>query len=190
MLAWSFDTLREGGCHPIVVVAPDEHLERARSLISSDAVIFTSGGRTRQESVRAGLAELTAEIVVIHDAARPFAAPESVQALCGALARADAAILAVPLEDTVKRVEDERVVETLDRARLWRAQTPQAFRTSVLTEAHQRAVAEHWNVTDDAELVERVGGRVAVVAGTSRNIKITHPADLALAEALAGEDRR
>lgn len=191
MLAWSFQALRDGGCDPIVIVAPEEHFDRAREAISSsDRVIFVRGGRTRQESVRSGLAEVTAEIVVIHDAARPFAAPESVREVCEALARADAAIVAVPLEDTIKLVQDDRVVETLDRDRLWRAQTPQAFRTSILREAHERALADGWTATDDAELVERAGGTVVVVAGTSRNIKITHPSDLELADVLApGEER-
>lgn len=186
MLAWSFEALRGGGCDPIVIVAPEEHFERARAAISSsDRVIFARGGPTRQESVRSGLAEVTAEIVVIHDAARPFAAPESVREVCQALAHADAAIVAVPLEDTLKLVQDDRVVETLDRRRLWRAQTPQAFRTGILREAHERALADGWTVTDDAELVERAGGTVAVRAGSSRNIKITHPSDLEIADMLA-----
>lgn len=190
MLAWSFEALRDGGCDPIVIVASEQHFDRVRDAISSsDGVILARGGRSRQESVRSGLAEVTAEIVVIHDAARPFAAPESVRAVCQALARADAAIVAVPLEDTIKLVQDERVVETLNRAGLWRAQTPQAFRTTILREAHERALADGWTATDDAELVERLGGTVAVVGGTSRNIKITRPSDLEIADALAaGEE--
>lgn len=190
MLAWSFEILREGGCHPIVVVVPEQHLDRARAVLASSGdVVFAGGGRTRQDSVRAGLAHVTAETVVIHDAARPFASAESVREVCRALDDVDAAVVAVPLEDTIKRVEDTRVIETVERARLWRAQTPQAFRTRVLRGAHERAVAEEWAVTDDAELVERLGGTVAIVMGTTRNIKITHPADLEIAALLAAREQ-
>lgn len=192
MLAWTFDILREGGCDPIVVVVADEHLDRARDVLSlwRDDAVFTAGGRTRQESVRAGLAEVRTATVVVHDAARPFASPDSVRAVCAALTHADGAVIAVPLEDTVKEVDGERVIATVDRSRLWRSQTPQAFKAAFLREAHERALAEGFSATDDAELVERAGGTVAVVPGSPRNIKITRPSDLELAELLAARGER
>jgi 2-C-methyl-D-erythritol 4-phosphate cytidylyltransferase len=192
LLAWAFDILHEGGCDPIVVVVAEEHMDRARDLLSlwGDDVVFTAGGRTRQDSVRAGLAEVRAETVVVHDAARPFASPDSVRAVCAALAGADGAVVAVPLEDTIKEVDGQRVTATVDRSKLWRSQTPQAFRTALLREAHQRAHEEGFVATDDAELVERAGGTVAVVPGSPRNIKITRPSDLELAELLAARGER
>jgi len=187
VLARSFEVLRAGGCSPIVVVAPAEHMEHTRSLLSPSAdVAYVTGGATRQDSVRAGLASIESETVVVHDAARPFASPELVRLVVRALRDADAAVVALPLDETVKRVESGRVVETVDREGLWRSQTPQAFRTSVLKQAHDRALREGRVATDDAQLVELMGGTVAVVEGSSDNIKITQPSDLELGEVLAG----
>lgn len=142
-----------------------------------------TGGATRSESVRNGLAAVPddAEIIVVHDAARPVATHELFRAVIDAVeAGADAAIPGVPVTDTVKRVDGDRVVETLDRAALVVVQTPQAFRADVLRAAH----ASGDDATDDAALVEAVGGKVVVVAGDARNIKITAPEDLRIAEAL------
>jgi 2-C-methyl-D-erythritol 4-phosphate cytidylyltransferase len=146
-------------------------------------VVAVEGGATRADSVRAGLAAVPgdADIVLVHDAARPLAT----RALCDAVVAAvrdgaDAAVPAVPISDTVKRVEGSRVVETVDRSDLVSVQTPQAFRASVLRGAH----ASGGDATDDAALVESTGGTVAVVAGDPRNIKITTPDDLVVATAL------
>ena len=190
LIAWSFDVLRDGGCAPIVVVAPEEHIDRTREALATyDDVVITAGGASRQESVRAGLDKIDADIVVIHDAARPFASSAAVARTVAALADADGAIVAVPVEDTIKQVDGDRVVSTPDRSRLWRSQTPQAFKTEVLRTAHAQALADGVIATDDAELVERVGGSVTVVPGSTRNIKITSVADLELARSLATEGK-
>lgn len=142
-----------------------------------------AGGATRSESVRAGLAAVPhdADIVCVHDAARPLATPELYERVIAAVrAGADAAVPGLPVADTVKIVDDDGVVvSTPARAGLRAVQTPQAFRADVLRAAH----AVGGEGTDDAELVERFGGRVLVVAGDPDNRKITHPDDLAWARA-------
>lgn len=144
------------------------------------------GGATRSASVRAGLDALVAldpatEIVIVHDAARPLADRALFDAVVAAVRDgADAAVPALPVADTVKRVEGHRVVATLDRTGLVAVQTPQAFRTAALRAAH----AADGEATDDAALVEAHGGAVVWVPGSPRNFKITDPADLDRAAAL------
>ena len=136
-----------------------------------------AGGDTRSESVRAGLAALPddVDIVCVHDAARPLASDALFAAVIDAVCSgADAAIPGVPVSDTIKIVADGVVVETPDRSTLVAVQTPQAFRHSVLVDAHARAGV----ATDDAALVESVGGRVVVIDGEANNRKITMPEDL------------
>ena len=136
------------------------------------------GGETRSASVRNGLAmvPVAAAIVVVHDAARPLASPELFAAAIAAIrAGADAAITAVAVVDTIKRVDGRRVVETVDRSSLVAVQTPQAFRASVLRAAH----ANGGDATDDAALVEAAGGTVVIVDGDPRNRKLTTVEDLA-----------
>ncbi len=147
-----------------------------------------AGGATRAESVRAGLAAVPADadVVVVHDAARPLAGPDLYAAVVAAVrAGADGAIPGLPVADTLKRVETDAsgtgvIVGTVDRDGLVAAQTPQAFRADVLRAAH----ASGGDATDDAALVEARGGRVVVVPGDPRNLKLTGPRDLAVAEAL------
>jgi 2-C-methyl-D-erythritol 4-phosphate cytidylyltransferase len=143
------------------------------------------GGETRSASVRNGLAEVPAdaEVIVVHDAARPAAGKALFTAVIDAvLAGADAAFPGVPVTDTIKRVDGGVVVETLDRSTLVAVQTPQAFRAAALRAAH----AGGGDATDDCALVERAGGRVVVVPGDPANRKLTDPSDLAaLTEALS-----
>ncbi|SHJ04292.1 bifunctional 2-C-methyl-D-erythritol 4-phosphate cytidylyltransferase/2-C-methyl-D-erythritol 2,4-cyclodiphosphate synthase [Desulfofundulus thermosubterraneus] len=160
---------REWGCRKLLAVVP--------------------GGERRQDSVRKGLEALPAEaeIVLVHDGARPLVGVEELVAVASEAARWGAATLAVPVKDTVKEAgTDGFVVRTLPRESLWLTQTPQGFRCSLLREAHQRAEAEKISATDDASLVEALGHRVKLVPGSYRNIKITTPEDLAVAEALLG----
>lgn len=143
----------------------------------------TPGGATRSASVRAGLAcvPATADVVVVHDAARPLATAALYQRVVEAVRDgADAAVPAVPMPDTLKRVRGGVVVETVPRADLVAVQTPQAFRRDVLERAHAGAGDD----TDDAALVEAGGGKVVVVEGDARNFKVTVAADLELARAL------
>lgn len=150
----------------------------------ADAVV--RGGATRSASVSAGLSAVPVEaaIVVVHDGARPLASAALFEAVIGALAdpRLDGAVPAVPVVDTLKRVEGDVVVETVPRQGLVAVQTPQAFRAGVLRAAH----AAGRDATDDAALVEAEGGRVVTVRGEDDNLKLTVIADLAIARALAG----
>ncbi|MGZ4120622.1 MAG: 2-C-methyl-D-erythritol 4-phosphate cytidylyltransferase [Actinomycetota bacterium] len=180
----------------IVLVVPphlqEYAIEHTMGEASHAVIEITPGGESRRDSVRAGLDAVPQECerVVVHDAARPLVTPALFEAALAALAGADGAVCAVPLADTVKRARDSVVEATVPRAGLWRAQTPQAFRAAVLRRAHERALAEGLDATDDAALVEHAGGRVVLVPGDERNIKITTPAELELAEALLARAER
>jgi 2-C-methyl-D-erythritol 4-phosphate cytidylyltransferase len=152
----------------VVVVVPPDDVDREGGV---------AGGGTRSESVRAGLAAVPddATIICVHDAARPFADADLFdRAVAAVVAGADGAIPAIAVTDTIKVVADGVVVATPDRASLVAVQTPQAFRAEVLRRAHITADTS----TDDAALVEAIGGRVVVVEGDTGNRKITHPDDL------------
>ena len=157
-------------CDGVVLVVPPERADDDEP--SVDAVV--AGGATRSASVRAGLAAVPddAEMIVVHDASRPWASPALFQAVLAAVQ--DGAVPGLPLADTVKRVDGDRVVETVDRTTLVAVQTPQAFRADVLRKAH----AAGDEATDDAALVERIGGTVVVVPGEPGNRKITVRDDL------------
>lgn len=161
----------------VVVVVPASDVEQERAHAAA-GVTVVAGGATRSASVRAGLAAVPvdAEVVCIHDAARPFAGDALFASVTAAVRDgADAAVPGVAVNDTIKRVGDGRVVvETPDRATLVSVQTPQAFRARVLRDAH----ASGGDATDDAALVELLGGRVVVVDGDERNRKITRVEDL------------
>ena len=185
-LSWSIDALRTAGCDPIVVVVPSEHLGAIAGELGEADVILTAGGESRQASVASGLDEVASSAVVIHDGARPLLTPADVERVLEPLDRHDGAITGMPMDETLKRAEEGRVIETVDRAGLWRVQTPQAFRTSVLRSAHESALRDGFEGTDDAALVERAGGSVVLVTGSRLNLKVTYPEDFALAEALLG----
>jgi 2-C-methyl-D-erythritol 4-phosphate cytidylyltransferase len=143
------------------------------------------GGDTRQGSVWNGLqAASDAELVLVHDAARPLVDEALIRAVLAATRRAGAAVPLVPVPDTVKRVEGDRVVDTVPREGLMLAQTPQGFRRELLLRAHREARESGVEATDDAQLVERLGEEVAWVEGNRVNLKITTPADLVLADRL------
>jgi len=167
-----------------VVVAPADLVDLARELTGLNVV---AGGATRQESVDAGLRLLgpDPELVLVHDAARPFAPVAVIDRVLAALtAGADAAIPALPVTDTIKQVDEVgHVLSTVDRGALVAVQTPQGFRRAALVAAH--ANAARLDATDDAALVEASGGQVQVVRGDERSFKITVPLDLALAEVVA-----
>jgi 2-C-methyl-D-erythritol 4-phosphate cytidylyltransferase len=167
---WALDTAGAAS-DGVVLVVPSDH-------VASEPSIAVAGGATRAESVRRGLAAVpaTAAIVLVHDAARPFASSALFAAVIAAVrAGADGAIPAVPVADTVKEVDETGVVvATPDRHRLVAVQTPQAFRADVLRRAHATGAEG----TDDAALVEAIGGRVVTVASDASNRKITAPEDL------------
>ena len=174
-------TVASSACDTVVVVLPADTSWDGPPV---DAVV--PGGATRAASVRAGLAAVPAgtDVVVVHDAARPLASPELFGAVIAAVhAGADAAVPAVAVVDTVKRVDPAgRVYETLPRENLVAVQTPQAFRVDTLRRAH----AEGGDATDDAALVEAAGGAVVIVPGDHRNLKVTTVVDLVVAGALLG----
>ncbi|MDI3258088.1 MAG: 2-C-methyl-D-erythritol 4-phosphate cytidylyltransferase [Kyrpidia sp.] len=173
----------------IIVVAADEDIPLTRKLLDEHRITtptaITAGGRERQDSVYRGiLAAEGSPWILVHDGARPLVQPSDVQRLIDEVRSTRAAILATPVRDTVKWVEDGRAEKTLPREKLWLSQTPQAFSGDLLRAAHERARADHWSATDDASLVERLGIPVHIVPGSPFNLKITTPEDLTLAEAL------
>jgi 2-C-methyl-D-erythritol 4-phosphate cytidylyltransferase len=146
------------------------------------------GGRERHESVYNGLEDMPEQVrvVVVHDAARPLVTDETIERVIAAARTGVGAVAALPVVDTLKRVnEDGRIVETVSREQLWRAQTPQAFPREMLERAHVAARSEKVGATDDAGLCERIGETVMVVRGSERALKITEEADFARAEALS-----
>lgn len=193
-------TVRLFANHPavdrVVVAAPAAHLARTRRILRpltssgpardragrlpGGTVAVVEGGGERQDSVWRALQAIpeAAEIVLVHDAVRPFATRALIDAILTAATETGAALCALPIADTVKRVTAGLVTETLDRRGLWAVQTPQGFRAALLREAHDKARREGVVGTDDAALVERLGQPVRVVAGLAANVKITTPEDL------------
>ena len=181
-------TVRHFAAHPsvraVVVAAPGSYVARTRRILApltrQVPLTVVAGGRTRQDSVWLALqaAPEDAEVVVVHDAVRPLITRRLIDAVVDAAAEAGAAICALPVAETVKRVRGELVEATLDRSELWTVQTPQAFRADLLREAHEKARRDGVVGTDDAMLVERLGHPVRVVRGLVENVKITTPEDL------------
>jgi len=152
-----------------------------------DRLMISTGGRSRTESVSNGLEDLPdeASIVLIHDAARPLVNDATIDRVIGAVRQGHCAIAALPVVDTLKEVDESGViVRTVERERLWRAQTPQGFPREVIVRAHREAKQQHLTATDDAALCERLGIPVVVVRGSERAMKLTEDADFARAEAL------
>lgn len=191
VLEWTLERFQD---HPevgaIVLVLPDERDLKHYRLRYAKIIEIVRGGEKRQDSVWQGFRLLTAEapeIVLVHDGARPLVPPDLIGRVIAA-ARADgAAVPVLPVEDTIKEVRDGRVAATVDRTRLARAQTPQGFRYDVLKRALDAARKDRHYGTDEAALVERIGIPVTAVAGDPRNIKITMPVDIPIAEALLDE---
>jgi 2-C-methyl-D-erythritol 4-phosphate cytidylyltransferase len=177
----------------IVIVVPREDIDYCRETIVSarglqrKLTAIVAGGPSRQESVRKGLEAIGGDdsIVAIHDAVRPLLASSDLTACVAAARRHGAAILGVPVWDTLKAAHsDGSINRTIPRENVWLAQTPQSFHTVLIRKAHAKALRQGYQGTDDAELVERLGKKVHVVPGSRLNIKITTAEDLAMAEAL------
>ena len=184
----------------IVVVAPAAHLEECQDVCAAfltqqqlARLTFTPGGASRQDSVQAGLTRLSPalSLVLVHDAARPLVTVELLKRCLETAYRHGAAIAAVAVTDTLKEVDvaSGAIRTTVDRSGLWQAQTPQVVRRDLLDQAFNQAVHNGFQGTDEASLLEHAGMTVWVVAGSQRNLKITRPEDLALAEALLGQDQ-
>lgn len=172
-----------------------EDMERAQKDIDRERFLkpvrLVPGGATRQETVARALAEApeTTEVVVVHDAVRPFIELEMIQRVVEAARKDGAAILGIPSVDSVKQVERQIVLGTIPRERIVLAQTPQAFRYSIIREAYARAAADGFTGTDESSLIERLGNTVTVLMGSDRNIKITKPSDLPLARLYIAQER-
>lgn len=180
--------------HQTVVVLPAEDVSGFLAMAAKynirKIVRVVAGGSERQESVSKGLQAINspkAEIVVVHDGVRPFVTLAQIAETVEKAKEFGAAILAMPVTDTVKEVQDGVITRTLDRKQIYLAQTPQAFRMDLLRDAHRKAAEANLLATDDAALVERLGASVAIVEGTAQNIKITRKSDLALAEMILKE---
>ncbi len=184
-------TLQVFQFHPevdqIVIATGEEDKQNVWELIKkyqlSKVTSVVTGGVERQDSVRHALKQLQTDWVLVHDAVRPFISSERIRVLLKEVRTHGAAVLAVPIKDTVKQVGKNGLVEkTPDRSRLWAVQTPQAFRRTLLQQAHNEAEQHNVVGTDDAMLVERIGLPVKVVMGEYTNIKLTTPEDLIIAE--------
>jgi 2-C-methyl-D-erythritol 4-phosphate cytidylyltransferase len=195
MVAWSIDAMLQTSGIERIVVAMPPGAQLPAGLDALERVTVVDGGASRSDSVRRALAAAgearehpESDFVLVHDAARPLVTPALAESVIGALARdpgAHAAIAALPVTDTVKRVDSEGAVhETLARSELWAVQTPQVFRRAAL----ERALDVHPDLlaraSDDAWLIERDGGRVIVVRASDENLKVTAPLDLRVAELL------
>ena len=176
-----------------VLAVGDDLRDEVAALLQGAGLPFpvrlTGGGATRQESVHAGLraSDPASSAVLVHDAVRPLVPSRCIAACIQALDEHIAAVVAVPCAATVKRARPDGTVDaTVPRADLWLAQTPQGLRRSEALAAFARAAAEGWSCSDDVEVMERAGHRVALVMGDARNLKLTTPDDWAVAEALSG----
>jgi 2-C-methyl-D-erythritol 4-phosphate cytidylyltransferase len=184
-----FDAIDE--CRRIVIATDDR--EKIRSVLSQCEwrvdIDIVLGGERRQDSVEKALSavEKDKEIVLVHDAARPCVKRSHIAGVVEAVARHDAAVLAIPARDTLKHVENGVIIETVDRALIWQAQTPQGARAGIFREAFTAATRDGFEATDDMSLLERIGVQVHVVSGSASNLKITEPEDLLLAEAILTE---
>lgn len=170
----------------IVVVTNQEDIKRVKDLCETFHIdklkTVVSGGVRRQDSIHSALEVVSGDIVLIHDAARPFVTQDVITANIEALSNTSAVITGVPSKDTIKYVENGVVKETLDRSKLFSVQTPQTFETSLLKKAYAYMVEHNLSVTDDSSLLEAMGYEVRTVVGSYENIKITTQEDLIIAE--------
>lgn len=177
----------------VIAVLPDDFVSSFKSEILTrnrypENWTATAGGEKRQDSVRNGLKLVPDDfdVVLVHDACRPFITKRLIEESIEVAYEEGAAIIAAPIKETLKRISNGNNINgTVDRQNLWGAQTPQAFRQGILKKAYEKAYRDGFYGTDDAILVERIGEKVKVIEGDYRNIKITTPEDLIIAEAIA-----
>ena len=180
---------KDDACTSILLAIHPQDQDAFTALLQKNGIskvaAFVPGGKERQHSVYHAVKTIKDDgIVLVHDGARPFVDQELIASLIKAAEEKGAAVLAVPVKDTVKKVAQGMVTETVERSSLWAIQTPQAFRLSILLEAHEKAMKDQFIGTDDASLVERLGLQVMIVEGNYDNIKLTTPEDLYFAEAI------
>lgn len=175
----------------VVLVVPEVYLAYASQVVVDQFNLtkirkITAGGKTRQESVLAGLSAcpIGIDLAAIHDGDRPFLTDTLLSEVMTKAAIEGAAILAIPAKDSIKMAENGFISKTMKRDAVWIAQTPQVFRFADILDAHRRAEATGYDATDDSQLFEQYCGRVAIIHGSYNNIKITMPGDLILAQAI------
>lgn len=191
ILVRTVEAFIQAGCfQSIILTVPSATIPEAKDLLArygldADCRVVP-GGETRQDSVLAGLEALdrVIEVVLVHDGVRPLVSQAIIAGCLEAVCAHGAAITAIPVKDTLKEASGQEVVRTVDRERLWRAQTPQGARVELLRQAYQEASRDRFSGTDEASLLERSGCPVIIVAGSETNIKITLPEDIVMAEAL------
>jgi 2-C-methyl-D-erythritol 4-phosphate cytidylyltransferase len=183
------------GLAQVIIATTPEYFNDAsavKNLLPEEVdVRVIEGGKERQDSIYQALQIVgeSVELVAIHDAVRPFVSEDSVYDCLNLANESGAAILGLPVKDTIKRVDSKGLIlETPERSRLWKAQTPQIFRQSLIRKAYEKAVRENFLGTDDASLVEYYGKNVFVTEGDQQNFKITYPLDLRVAELLLTEE--
>lgn len=192
ILAWTLEALsRISWVNSIYLILPENQIEYVQSEILvkyqfNKVNQLIAGGAERQDSVYAGLKRLPEgeHWIMVHDGVRPFIAEKLVRQLRAKAFHTGAAVLGVPIRETIKRVSSNRIISTEDRQHFWLIQTPQIFRKSILVDAYEKAFRENYYGTDDSSLVERTGTTVSTVEGHSYNLKITSPEDLVVAEKL------
>lgn len=188
LLAWTLSVFQEDDwCERIVIAVNPSETDDIKDIVASYGITkttnITAGGAERQDSVYEGLKKIDTEsIVLIHDGARPLVTIDAIHRVVIQANQRGAAVLAVPVKDTIKKAAGGIIAETLKRSSLWAVQTPQAFRLSLIKKAHEQAQKQTLSGTDDASLVERLGCPVSIVNGDYQNIKLTTPDDLQLAE--------
>lgn len=177
------------GLRQVLVATSEHYLETAESILHNllpEEILGQClvGGRERQHSIYNALGELSeVDLVMVHDAVRPFVSVEQIAACCRAASEVGGAVLGVPAKDTIKRVDDQQIIrETPSRDYLWQTQTPQVFRKQLILRAYEKARDDRFTGTDDSSLVERLGAKVKMVEGDRSNFKITYPLDLKLAK--------
>ncbi|SMO96077.1 2-C-methyl-D-erythritol 4-phosphate cytidylyltransferase [Gracilimonas mengyeensis] len=176
--------------HQIVIAASSNYLPRIESLFknfeeASVSYLAVEGGSERQYSIYNALQVIKdeVELVAVHDAVRPFIRSSLIEKCCEVASKVGGGVIGVPAKDTIKQVDEGRnITATPDRSKLWQAQTPQIFQKELLIKAYNSALADDFVGTDDASLVERIGGNVQMVEGDRKNLKITYPIDLKVAE--------
>lgn len=177
----------------IILVSPAAEIPVTRELVVNYSISKVSaiveGGKERQDSIRNGLEAIksSTDIVIVHDGVRPFIKRKIIEESVNTARQYGAALVAVPVKDTVKKIDRDSVVETVPRDNLWLAQTPQTFSYSIIMDAYKNAFLEGIIGTDDASLVEALGREVRIVEGSYDNIKITTQEDLLFAEAILKE---
>lgn len=182
----------------IVLMVPPTDIQYCRETLLAGLHIETpvevlAGGIRRQDSVFNGIQSIDEHdgIVVIHDGVRPLIRPEMISRCIGNARASGACILGIPLQDTIKSVGDDRLIQkTIEREGVWIAQTPQAFRYRLIREAHESAARSDFEATDDAALVERIGFPVSILQGTGKNLKITTTEDLIIADAILSQTQQ